>query len=226
MALAKAKITNLQTGQSFNVLFNPEEYTLNKDNNFASQSVPGLSSPLLQFVSGNLRTLEMELFFDTFEPTPGPNPKPGHRDVREETQKVVDLLKIDPDLHAPPVLQVSWASLQFTCVLARVSQKFIMFLDDGRPVRARLTVTFNEFINEEREAKEINRQTADFSKAVTVAQGDRLIDIAGRMYGDEQKWRPIAMANGLVDPREIQTGQTLHIPSLPFTDQQSGEVFK
>jgi len=219
MGLAKAQITILHTGQSFKVLFNPEEYTLNKDNNFASQSIPGLGSPLLQFVNGNLRTLEMELFFDTFEPKPP-------RDVREETQKIVDLLKIDRDLHAPPVLQVSWASLQFTCVLARVSQKFVMFLDDGRPVRARLTVTFNEFINEEREAKEVNRQTADFTKAVTVMEGDRLIDIAGRTYGNEQLWRPIAIANSLVDPRAIQTGQILRIPSLPFTDQQSGEVFK
>ena len=47
-------------------MFNPEEYTLNKDNNFASQAVPGLSGPLLQFVHGNMRTLEMELFFDTY----------------------------------------------------------------------------------------------------------------------------------------------------------------
>jgi hypothetical protein len=219
MGLAKAKITVLHTGSSFNVLFNPEEYTLNKDNNFASQAIPGLSSPLLQFVNGNLRTLEMELFFDTFEPKPA-------RDVRDETQKIVNLLKIDRDLHAPPVLQVSWASLQLTCVLARVSQKFLMFLDDGRPVRARLTVTFNEFINEEREAKEVDRQTADFTKAVTVMENDRLIDIAARFYGNAQLWRPIAVANGLVDPRAIQEGQTLQIPSLPFTDQQTGRIYK
>ena len=42
------------------LLFNPEEYTLNKDNNFASQAIPGLTGPLLQFVHGNMRTLEME----------------------------------------------------------------------------------------------------------------------------------------------------------------------
>ena len=53
--------------RSSNVTFNPEEYSLNKDNNFASQAIPGLTSPLLQFVHGNLRTLDMELFFDTFE---------------------------------------------------------------------------------------------------------------------------------------------------------------
>ena len=42
----------------FPVLFNPEEYTLSKDNNFAQIAVPGLRAPLLQFVSGNMQTLK------------------------------------------------------------------------------------------------------------------------------------------------------------------------
>lgn len=222
MALAKAQIKNLFTGEKFQVIFNPEEYTLNKDNNFASQTIPGLGSPLLQFVNGNLRTLEMILLFDTYLPlTTEARPI---RDVREETQKVVDLLKIDGNFHAPPLLEVSWASLFFRCVLARVSQQFIMFLDDGRPVRARLTCTFNEFIDEEREAKEVNRQTADFSKAHVVIENETLSSIAQSLYGNPQLWRPIAIANGIDDPRAIFTGQVLRVPALPFTDQQSGEV--
>ena len=222
MALAKAQITVEHTGQRLDVMFNPEEYTLNKDNNFASQTVPGLSSPLLQFVNGNLRTLEMELFFDTYLPITTEAKAP--RDVREETEKIIKLMKIDSELHAPPVLRFTWASLEFRCVLARASQKFQMFLDDGRPVRARLTCTFNEFIDEEREAKEVNRQTADFSKAHTVFEAETLSSIAFRFYGDPKLWRPIAIANRLDDPRAIEVGQLLLIPALPFTDQETGEV--
>ena len=222
MPLEKAQIRVVHTGEKIVVLFNPEEYTLNKDNNFASQAIPGLSSPLLQFVNGNLRTLEMELFFDTYLPLTVEASAP--RDVREETQKVVRLLEIDPELHAPPVLEVSWASLFLRCVLARVSQKFLFFLDDGRPVRARLTVTFNEMIDEEQEAKRVNRQTADFTKTHTVLQDETLSSIAYRFYNDPLSWRPIAIANGIVDPRSIEIGQLLQIPSLPFTDKESGEV--
>lgn len=215
MGLAKARITVEHTGEFFDVLFNPEEYTLNKDNNFASQAIPGLSGPLLQFVNGNMRTLEMELFFDTTEPP---------HDVRDETQKVVGLLDINSDLHAPPVLRVSWASLQFRCVLARVSQKFIRFLDDGQPVRARLTVTFDEYIDPDSESKEVNRQTADFSKVHVVKRGETLSGIAGDFYADPGSWRPIAIANDIDDPREIETGQPLRIPSLPFVDPATGQV--
>jgi len=216
MGLTKAKITIEYSNQSFDVLFNPEEYTLNKDNNFAAQSIPGLSGPLLQFVNGNLRTLEMELFFDTTD---------TRADVRSLTQKVVGLLDIDSNLHAPPVLVVAWSSLQFRCVLARVSQKFIRFIEDGTPVRARLTCTFNEFLDPDTEAKEVNRQTADFTKLYVVKRDDTLSRIATALYDDPTLWRPIAVANNLDDPRAISVGQSLAVPSLPFVDPLTGEVY-
>jgi len=222
MSLTKAQIIVEHTGEKISVMFNPEEYTLNKDNNFASQTVPGLSSPLLQFVNGNLRTLEMELLFDTYLPVSTQARPP--RDVREETQRVLKLLDIDGELHAPPVVKVSWASLQFRGVLTRANQKFIMFLPDGRPVRAKLTVTFNEFIDPEREAKEVNRQTADFTKTHTVAQGETLSAIATRYYQNPLQWRPIAIASGIDDPRALTVGQTLQVPRLPFLNPETGEV--
>lgn len=225
MGLTKATITVLdktlqprQPKQVFTVHFNPEEYTVNKDNNFASQGVPGLSGPLLQFVNGNQRTLEMELLFDTWDRAGMPK-----KDVRTLTSGIVKLMDIDPELHAPPVLLVSWASLSFCCVLVRVSQKFLMFDNDGQPVRARLTVTFNEFIDPEREAKKISRQTADFTKQHEVAPGETLPGIASRRYHDPTAWRPIALANAIADPRALVPGQLLRIPSLPFVDPETGE---
>lgn len=218
-SLAKAQIEVKHTGEKFQVQFNPEEYTLNKDNNIASQEIPGLSGPLLQFVHGNMQTLEMELLFDTYD-----TPNVQKRDVRQETNKIVRLMDIDSQLHAPPVLRVSWASLQFDCVLARASQKFIMFLEDGTPVRARLTVTFNRFIEPEREAKEVNRQTADYSKVHVVVQGETLSSIAAKIYDNPQMWRPIAIVNNIDNPRAIAIGQSLRIPSLPFQNPATGEV--
>ena len=94
-SLHKATIINTATNDRIEVQFNPEEYTLNRENNFAQAAVPGLSGPLLQFVHGNLKTLEMELFLDTYE---------AKTDVRELTSKLTGLMDIQPDLHAPPVL--------------------------------------------------------------------------------------------------------------------------
>jgi nucleoid-associated protein YgaU len=228
MGLEKATITNTVTGERTEVMFNPEEYTVSRDVTFAQTPVPGLSAPIVQFVHGNAQTLEMELFLDTYE---------GHRaggralnrpgeDVRKLTRQVTELMSIDPATHAPPVLLFTWGSLSFTCVLTRASQRFVMFLPDGTPVRARLQVTFSEFRNAEIEAREIKRETADYSRGHVVAGGDRLSTIAWRAYGDPALWRPIALANGLDDPAALVPGQRLALPALPFRDPDTGEVFR
>ena len=108
MPLEKAVITNSNSGDKLPVMFNPEEYTLSKDINYAQIGVPGLSSPILQFVHGNLQTLEMELFLDTYEEhrEGGRTLNSAGDDVRKLTRKVTDLMNIDPETHAPPVLLV------------------------------------------------------------------------------------------------------------------------
>jgi nucleoid-associated protein YgaU len=49
--------------------------------------------------------------------------------------------------------------------------------------------------------------------------------IAGKLYEDPQLWRPIAIFNGIADPRAVRPGQRLRVPALPFTDPDSGERF-
>ncbi len=228
MALEKALVTNTVTGERIPVMFNPEEYTVNKDINYAQAAIPGLSAPLLQFVHGNMATLEMELFLDTYE-----KHAEGSRvlnqageDVRTLTAKITGLMAIDPTTHAPPVALFTWGSLSFTCVLARASQRFVMFLPTGIPVRARLHVTFNEFRNVDLEAKEIKRETADFSKLHVVGEGETLSSIAWDVYRDPGVWRPIAIVNHIDDPRTLDVGRRLLIPQLPFADPDSGEVIR
>jgi nucleoid-associated protein YgaU len=219
MPLKQLTITVEHTRTRFAVDYNPEEYTINKDNNFAVQNVPGLGSPIVQFVNGNQRTLELELFFDSYD-----TPTLPKTDVRVKTSQVTDLMALDPDLHAPPVLVVAMASLQFRCVLSRASQRFIMFMPDGTPVRARLNCTFIEYVDPTQQAKADHLLTADFSKVHVVGRGDTLSAIAGRLYDDPGSWRPIAIANGIADPRSIVPGQSLRIPALPFIHPDSREM--
>jgi hypothetical protein len=227
VALEKAVVTNTVTGEHIPVMFNPEDYTVNRDINYAQTAIPGLSAPVLQFVNGNMQTLEMELFLDSYE-----EHKVGNRvinkaqdDVRKLTKKVTDLMNIQAATHAPPVLLFTWASLSFRCVLARAVQKFTMFLPDGTPVRATLQVTFNEFTSVELEAKEVKRETADFTKRHIAGQGETLWSIAAATYGDPRFWRVIAIANAIDHPRPLPIGMRLVLPNLPYRDPDSGVVF-
>ncbi len=189
---------------AFDVLFNPNQYTLDKANQYAEAAIPGLEAPILQYVHGNTRSLTMELFFDTYE---------EQTDVRDQTNKVYKLLKIDSSTHAPPICDITWGDVLFTGVLDHVSGKFNLFLANGTPVRATLSVTFKEYIEVKVLVQEDPTQSADHRKSRTVKAGDRIDTIAAEEYGDAAKWRLIAQANGLDDPTILQPGDVLRLPA-------------
>lgn len=227
MALERATLTNVETGASFDVLFNPTEYSLSKDNAFAQAAVPGLTSPLLQFVHGSLQSLEMELFFDTYEQHgQGAGATAAQSDVRNVTDQIVALMAINAATHAPPRVVFHWASLRFTGVIAHVSQRFTMFLDSGIPVRALLQVTFSEWVDPAVEAMAVKRETATYTSVHVVGGGETLSAIAQTEYDDPRKWRPIAVANQLEDPRRLTPGLALAIPPLPYRNPVTGDVYQ
>ena len=186
------------------MLFYPSEYTMDKENDFATIAVQGLDSPFLSFTNGGLETLSMELFFDSYE---------EGKDVREHTKQITDLLKIDPEIHAPPVLRFIWGNANFTCVLKKVGKKFTMFRPDGVPVRATLNVTFQEYRTESR-SRERPLQSSDKTKIYTIKEGDSLWSISALSYGNPARWRCIALENGIENPRIIEPGMRIKIPPL------------
>ncbi len=207
MALKKAMIIVERGHQksTIEVLFNPGEYALQAGNQYAWHTVPGLSLPLAQFISGEATTLTMDLFFDTYE---------KQADVRLLTSQITGLLDVDKDLHAPPLCRFVWGSLDFKGVVEKISQRFTMFLDSGLPVRATLNVTFRAWQSVKEQFQNIPRQSSDRTKHKVIKQGEQLWMIAGEEYKDPGMWRDIARANDIDNPLILETGKSLIIPPL------------
>src|SRR5260370_6218531 len=73
--LKKATITVLDGNDKnkvITVLFNPTEYSFERSNSYKATPVPGLTSPLLQFVNGESDHLSMDLFLDDYTDPNGP----------------------------------------------------------------------------------------------------------------------------------------------------------
>lgn len=121
-------------------------------------------------------------------------------------------MDIDSGLHAPPVCLFIWGAFIFQCIIERVSKRFTMFLPEGIPVRATLSVALKEYREIDVQVKEISLESADLTKRKTVTQGDSLWSIAAKEYGDPGDWRLIADANGVANPRILKPGQELVLP--------------
>jgi len=204
------------------VLFNPAEYTVEQGNTFQSTSLPGLSSPVTQFVTGNADTLTMELYFDTYAKSSRHDSSVRQReDVRKYTRQIADLMEIDPDLHAPPVCEFTWGppmgnpkGFQFVGIIERVTQKFTYFLDDGTPVRATLNVTFKEYKTVQDQLAQIPLKSPDRTKRRVLKEGESLWFWANEEYNVSALWRVIAEHNSIENPRLVAPGTELELPPL------------
>lgn len=196
----------------FEVQFNPTEWTQQKGAQIAEINIPGIDSPLLQFIRGQNERLTLDLFFDT---TDGGMLAPT-TDVRTQTRGFYELVKMQSRTHAPPRVRVTWGEgLSFTAIVESVQQKFSLFSPTGVPLRATLAVAFREYKPLDEQLRELKLQSTDQSKTRRVRKTDTLSRIAFEEYRDATAWRHIAEANpGVTNPRRLEPGTILTIPPL------------
>ena len=112
------------------VQFNPTEYTLEKGAQLAEITIPGIDSPILQFIRGQNERLTLDLFYDT---TTALGMGEAALDVRLLTTPIYQLAKIQPATHAPPRIRFFWGSLAFKAIVENVRQQFTLFNPLGAP---------------------------------------------------------------------------------------------
>lgn len=218
MALEKLKIIPLtlqgspKLGDAVLAMYNPAELTVETKVQYQRSNMPGMQVPLTQFVSGQAQTISFSLFFDTYE---------EKIDVRLLTSRVANLVKIHGDIHAPPICLFMWGGTSlphpfqpFKGVIDSCSQKFTMFLSDGRPVRATLTLSVSEYQTLQEQVELIRFESSDRTKRRILKEGDTLQSLAYQEYGNPEFWRNIAEANNIVNPRLVPVGKEIVVPSL------------
>jgi nucleoid-associated protein YgaU len=205
------------------VQFNPTEYTLEKGAQIAEITIPGIDSPILQFIRGQNERLTLDLFYDT---TTLLGMGEVALDVRLLTTPIYQLAKLQPATHAPPRIRFFWGSLAFKAIVENVRQQFTLFNPVGLPLRATLSVTFREYKTLEDQLSGLKLMSADHTKRHVVRRGETLSSIAAREYEDPRKWRLIADANAavLADVRRLPPGLELEIPPADDAEALSGRA--
>jgi len=211
------------------VQYNPTELSYDKSAQFAEIAIPGLDAPLQQFVRGQAEKLTLDLFFDTTDQGMGA----GATSVTTLTDRIYQLVKIEPTRHAPPICTFIWnyqfpgSSLGgaaaasgnqrrngFTCVVESVKQKFTLFSPAGVPLRATLTVALREYKTLDEQLAQLNLSSPDRTHSHVIQRGETLSGIAGQLYRRPGEWRLIAAANKIEDPRRLTAGTFLTVPPI------------
>lgn len=205
---------------------NPTEIVLEKNVHIAEIPIPGLTAPLQQFVRGDAETLKLELFFDTSDQGMGATAV----SVATLTDPIYALSRIVPDQHAPPIVTFVWGSdfpgnelppelgdqrrNGFTGVVTNIRQTFTLWSSGGVPVRAKISLSLREYAPLQQQLEALNLASPNKTHSYVLARGDTLALVAAKFYFDPTNWRPIALANGIDDPRRLKPGTELKVPSL------------
>lgn len=203
----------VSNGTTVHCMFNPFEYTVSKSNSYTETAQNRSNTSQLEFQKAGCQTLKLDLMFDTYE---------SGNDVSRETEKLWDLMEVSFEGQGdetrkvpPPAVMFHWGVFRFAAVITTMSQRFILFKQDGTPVRAKVTVTFKQH----RDFEDYDRQNptsggGDIERIYRLVAGDRLDIIAYQVYGDSARWRDIAEYNRITDPLNLRAGQRLIIPRV------------
>ena len=217
---------NGNVADTLEVQFNPTEFSMSKAAQVAEIAIPGIDSPILQFVRGQNEKVNLELFFDSTAGGTGP----GALAVTEQTNRFYALVKMSGEEHAPPRCRFGWGDQfpglinqvgkvngnrkVFECIVESIEQRFTLFSPDGVPLRANLTVALREYKTLETQLQQLNLQSSDHTRIHTVQRGETLPQIAYQAYRNPALWPIIAKANDIVYPRQLAVGSILELPPV------------
>lgn len=209
---------DVEDGTTVQFMFNPETLTLKLGTEWDGGEKDEPPPPLGQrrFKSVTVGTMSFDLIFDTTR---------DGTSVTTHTSELMKLVQPNDDLPGsdtnsdnvrPPTVVFNWGQLHsWPAVVKSLDVTFLYFSHEGIPLRAKVSVTIEQFSTEDKfEKQNPTSGTPDPHRVHRVLPGETLDRIAARYYGDATQWRQLAGANGVEDPLALRPGALLTVPRL------------
>ncbi len=195
--------------------FNPTDYAVSRSVSWTPRKIAGQDQPAFDFGGGAANTMSLKLLFDTSLEAEGP------KDVREYTSLLWDSVYIDRDdknaatnTGQPPHIIFIWGKTwSFEAVVTQMSQDFVLFNEDGVPMRSNVTLSLTQVKDDRSFGKQNPTSGGVPGQVHIVREGDRLDLLAAQYFEKPTMWRKLAEHNNINNPRHLTPGQRLIIPT-------------
>jgi hypothetical protein len=199
----------------FTVWINPASYTRKAQIKYNDRQAQGSNGGSPEFNRVAAEDVSFELIFDATGVIPPGKGQSYTNGVADGIAQFIALTAtLNGTIHAPNFLILAWAQLQFQCVLTSMSTSYTLFKPDGTPLRAKMSVQFQNYNSETQLAKKAKKNSPDLTHLVTVLAGDTLPALCHRIYGDSGYYAKVAAFNGLSSFRSVAPGTQLLFPPL------------
>ena len=140
----------------------------------------------------------------------------AHTNVLEQIKNFLGLIKYVPEEHEPPRVGFIWGQkVFFVGTVSEMDVEYTMFERDGTPVRAKINITMmGEDIYFDNRQRQYPMESPDRTKQRNLLHGDQLWLLAQEEFGDVNRWKDIATANGIINPRKNRGAKELTVPAI------------
>ncbi|NER52232.1 MAG: LysM peptidoglycan-binding domain-containing protein, partial [Symploca sp. SIO1A3] len=207
IVLEKLTIT-IEKGEkeSFEVLFNPESYSLEYKNQYSKYQGIHTTGKQRNYIRSLPEGLALKLILD------------GTGFFGDVYQQVQRFLKVayfmNGEEHEPNPLKIVWGDLIFKGYLETAKVNYTLFNRKGQPLRAELDVNFIGTIEDSKRVKKENKSSPDLTHIREVKNGDTLPLMAQEVYKDSAYYIQLARANNLNNLRKLKPGTTINLPPI------------
>jgi hypothetical protein len=131
----KGYIENLVNGVKYSFQYNPEEIGDKQSITFAQIKSPGISYPRYQFVSGEAREINFDLFVDGMEHTN------GVQTWLTFFAGIMPWTNSNNQFSAPCPILFAFGTMVRKCLIQSIDTKYTMFDANLNPIRATFTLS-------------------------------------------------------------------------------------
>ncbi|MBI3525616.1 MAG: peptidoglycan-binding protein [Betaproteobacteria bacterium] len=209
---ATGTVTGPRSGEKFEVMLNPSGYTYDQEIKYSTETALGDPAKAPKFKCAGKEKVNFSIVLDGT----GVVPVSGAAvDVKTQIQK---LNKVCYDYngsnHEPNIVQLVWGSLSFNGRLTSMSTEYTLFKPTGEPLRAKIKLTFTDYVSVKEEALKANKTSPDLTHLIEVKAGDSLPLLCFRIYKNSAYYLEVAKSNGITNFRDIKPGTRLNFPPL------------
>lgn len=211
----KGTVTGPRTAEAFTVRLNPSNYARNFEIKYNNTRAMGTPSMQPKFNNSGEKNLDFDILMDGTGVVPPTSSSSTAVDVEsqlEELSKVVYVL--DGDKHEPNTVMLLWGSFKFFGKLSTMAVEYTLFKPTGVPLRAKIKLSFVQYVGAVEMAAQANLTSPDLTHAVDIQAGDSLPLLCYRIYKNSAYYLEVAKFNGITNFRNIKPGTRLSFPPL------------
>ena len=217
--LTKLSFTAYKTNQftqrlggtdEYSVMYNPEELTIKLEVESDNKQGIGTTSSKMEFRKIKPQDYRINFWIDGTGVTDGIK-----KDVPDEVENFLRVVyDYNSAKHRPNFVMILYGAVLLKTVLRSVEITYNLFSPNGKPLRAKLSTVFTSCLDPNLSLMINNPSSPDLTHKRVVSEGEKLVQMANKIYQNNLLYADVAQANGLNNFRTIEKGTAIWFPPV------------